>query len=81
MKVYRTLKDLNFDKIVSEAQAQTSTGSSMLNSFKAAIMRQPVSHALVNSFLSESTNYRYDNGVTEAATLEVRNTETIMTEL
>ncbi len=68
MKVYRTLKDLNFDKIIAEAQGQTSTGSSMLGSFKAAVMRQPVTHALVNSFLNESKNYRYDNGVTEAAT-------------
>lgn len=68
MKAYRTLRDLNFDKIISEAQAQTSTGSSMLNTFKSAVMRQPVTHALVNSFLAESKNYRYDNGVTEAAT-------------
>jgi molybdopterin-guanine dinucleotide biosynthesis protein len=68
MKVYRTLKDLNFDKIIAEAKGQTSTGSSMLSSFKAAVMRQPVTHALVNSFLNESKNYRYDNGVIEAAT-------------
>lgn len=68
MKVYRTLKDLNFDKIIAEAQGQTSTGSSMLSSFKAAVMKQPVTHALVNSFLTESKNYRYDNGVTAAAT-------------
>lgn len=68
MQVYRTLKDLNFSKIISEAQAQTSTGSSMLGTFKAAVMHQPVTHALVNSFLNESKNYRYDNGVLAAAT-------------
>ena len=68
MKVYRTLKDLNFAKIISEAQAQTQTGSSMLNSFKAAAMSQPVTHSMVNKFMVESKNYRYDNGVTSAAT-------------
>ena len=68
MKVYRTLKDLNFDGIINEAQAQTATGSSMLATFKAAIMRQPVTHALVNSFMNESKNYRYDNGILAAAT-------------
>ena len=67
MKSSRTLRELNFDKIVSEAQAQTSTGSGMLNTFKATIMRQPVTHALVNQFLNESKNYRYDNGVNAAA--------------
>lgn len=68
MKVYRTLKDLNFGKIIAEAQAQTQTGASMLNSFKAAAMSQPVTHRMVNSFMTESKNYRYDNGVTAAAT-------------
>ncbi len=68
MKVYRTLKDLNFGKIIAEAQAQTQTGASMLNSFKAAAMSQPVTHRMVNSFMTESKNYKYDNGVTAAAT-------------
>ena len=68
MKVYRTLKDLNFSKIIAEAKAQTQTGSSMLNVFKAAAMSQPVTHAMVNNFMVESKNYKYDNGVTEAAT-------------
>ncbi len=68
MKVYRTLKDLNFSKIIAEAQAQTQTGASMLNSFKAAAMSRPVTHAMVNSFMAESKNYKYDNGVTAAAT-------------
>ena len=68
MKVYRTLKDLNFSKIIAEAQAQTQTGASMLNTFKAAAMSQPVTHRMVNNFMTESKNYRYDNGVTAAAT-------------
>lgn len=68
MKVYRTLKDLNFSKIIAEAQAQTQTGASMLGSFKAAAMTQPVTHKMVNNFMTESKNYRYDNGVLEAAT-------------
>lgn len=65
----KILVEMEFASIISEAMANTQTGAEIVNKYKAHVMANPVSCALVNGFIREASQCRYDNGVNE--TLEV----------
>lgn len=62
----KILAEMDFASIISEAQANTQTGAEMLNKYKAHVMANESSCALVNNFVREATQCRYDNGVNDA---------------
>lgn len=64
----KILAEMEFASIISEAYANTQTGAEMLNKYKAHVMANESSCALVNSFVREASQCRYDNGVNEALT-------------
>lgn len=61
--ISKILVEMDFASIISEAQAQTQTGAELLNKYKAHVMSNESSCALVNGFIKEATQCRYDNGV------------------
>ena len=65
----KILAEMEFASIISEAYANTQTGAEMLNKYKAHVMANESSCALVNSFVREASQCRYDNGVNEALTI------------
>ena len=64
--ISKILVEMDFASIISEAYAQTQTGAELLNKYKAHVMSNSASCALVNGFVREAQNCRYDNGVNEA---------------
>lgn len=61
--VKKLLADLEFNSIIGESMAQTATGANLLDKYKSCLMANEVSCALVNEFIREASNHRYDNGV------------------
>lgn len=61
--ISKILVNLDFASIVSEAYAQTQTGAEILNKYKAHVMSNESSCTLVNNFIKEASQCRYDNGV------------------
>lgn len=59
----KILTELEFGSIISEAQAQTATGSTLLNRYKSHCMSNESTCALVNNFIKEASKLTYDNGV------------------
>lgn len=59
----KILAELEFASILSEAQAQTATGESLLNRYKSHCMSNESTCALVNNFIKEASQHRYDQGV------------------
>lgn len=59
----KILAEMDFGTIIGEAQAQTSTGSELLNKYKSHLMANESTCGLVNGFIREANNCRYDNGV------------------
>lgn len=59
----KLLADLEFSQIISEATAQTSTGSTLLNKYKSFLMANETSYRLVNNFINEASQCRYDNDI------------------
>ena len=59
----KILTELEFASIISEAQAQTATGSTLLNRYKSHCMSNESTCALVNNFIKEASKLTYDNGV------------------
>lgn len=64
----KILAEMDFASIVSQSYAQTQTGAELLNKYKAHVMSNETSCALVNGFVREASMHRYDNGVNEALT-------------
>ena len=64
--ISKILVEMDFASIISEAYAQTQTGAELLNKYKAYVMSNSSSCALVNGFVHEAQNCRYDNGINEA---------------
>lgn len=62
------LAELEFGDIIGGGAAQTAPGREMLGRYKAAVLAQPDSYAMVAGFLSEARHYAYDKGIMEAAT-------------
>lgn len=63
--ISKILVNLDFASIISEAYAQTQTGAEIINKYKAHVMSNESSCALVNNFIKEASMHRYDNGVNE----------------
>ena len=62
----KTLAEMEFASIISEATAQTQTGAELINRYKSYVMSHDITHSLVNNFVREASNCHYDNGVVEA---------------
>ena len=61
----KLLVDLDFNSIIGESVAQTETGSNLLTKYKSYLMSNESSYTLVNGFINEASNCRYDNGVND----------------
>jgi hypothetical protein len=59
----KILADLEFDRVIGESMAQTATGSNLLNKYKTWLMANESTCSLVNNFIKEASQCRYDNGV------------------
>ena len=59
----KILAGLEFASILNESTGQTQNGNEMLNKYKSFLMANSASCSLVNQFVREAANYRYDNGV------------------
>lgn len=62
----KILAEMEFASIISEASAQTQTGAELLSKYKAYVMANESTCALVNGFVREAQAHTYDNGVNEA---------------
>lgn len=65
----KTLAEMEFASIISEATAQTQTGAELINRYKSYVMSHDITHSLVNNFVREASNCQYDNGVVEALSI------------
>ena len=61
----KILAELDFNVILNESAASTQTGFELLNRYKSFCMANEVSCGLVNNFIKEASNCRYDNGVND----------------
>lgn len=59
----KILAELEFSSIINEASASTQTGCEILNKYRAHLMANEASCALVNNFIKEAQMCRYDNGI------------------
>ena len=59
----KILTEIDFSKILLEGQATTQTGQDLLTKYRAILMANEASCALVNNFIREANSCRYDNGV------------------
>ena len=59
----KILAELEFNMILNEAMAQTQTGAELINKYKSFLMANESTCGLVNNFIKEAQNCRYDNGV------------------
>ena len=59
----KILAGLEFASILNESAGQTQSGNNMLNKYKSFLMANNATCALVNSFVKEAADYRFDNGV------------------
>lgn len=59
----KILAEMDFGAIIGESNAQTSTGSDLLNKYKSHLMSNESTCGLVNNFIREANTCRYDNGV------------------
>ena len=68
MTPYKVLVELGFHNIISEATAQTQTGAEVITKYQSFLMTNEESCGVVNKFIREAAQHRYDNGVNEALT-------------
>ena len=66
MTPYKVLVELGFHNIISEATAQTQTGAEVITKYQSLLMTNEESCGVVNKFIREAAQHRYDNGVNEA---------------
>jgi hypothetical protein len=67
--ISKVLVNLDFASLISEAYAQTQTGAEIINKYKAHVMANESSCAIVNNFVREASQCRYDNGVNESLSI------------
>ena len=60
-QVYKPLAELEFAKVLSEANSQTQMGASILNKYRQFLSVNEASCTLVNHFLKEAAEAQYDN--------------------
>lgn len=61
----KILAEMEFASIISGACAQTQTGAELLSKYKAHVMANESTCALVNGFVREAQSHTYDNGVAD----------------
>lgn len=66
MTHYKVLVEMDFGHIISEASAQTQTGAELLSKYQSYLLANPESCGVVNQFVREAAQHRYDNGINEA---------------
>lgn len=57
------LVDLQFQELLSEATAQTTSGQEVLSKYQSYLLNNPVNCSVVNSFVKESAGLAFDAGV------------------
>lgn len=62
-KVFKPLAEMDFASMLREAYADTQTGSALLNKYRQYLLTNESSCMIVNKFLTEASNYRYDGGI------------------
>lgn len=62
----KVIAEMGFGSIIGESSSQTLTGSELLNKYKSHLMANESTCTLVNNFIKEASNHRYDNGVNAA---------------
>lgn len=62
----KILAELEFGSILNESKAQTATGAELLRKYQSILIANESTHLLVNNFVKEAYQHRYDNGVNEA---------------
>ena len=63
MKPAKILTELNFAEMLAEANAQTQTGSELIDRYRTKMMQVECTCAIVNQFVREASQHRYDNAV------------------
>lgn len=66
MTPYKVLTDLGFGDIIHESTAQTQVGGEVITKYKSYLMTNAESCKVVNQFVREASQHRYDCGVNEA---------------
>ena len=61
----KLLAELDFNSMLGESMSQTETGMNLLNRYKSHLMANEATYRLINNFINEASNYRYDNGVND----------------
>lgn len=61
--VFKPLAELDFASMLTEAYADTQTGSTLLNKYRQYLLTNESSCNVVNNFLNEARNYMYDSGI------------------
>jgi hypothetical protein len=62
-KVFMPLANMDFANVVNEAKATTVTGEQLLNKYRKVLLANESTCGLVNNFVKEAQNYRYDAGI------------------
>lgn len=62
----KILAELDFSAILNESKAQTATGAEILRKYQSYLITNESTHNLVNAFIKEASNHRYDNGINSA---------------
>ncbi len=57
------IKDLSFADKLNMTEAITESGKEFLKSYRGYLYTNPASYSLVNGFIQEASNHKYDNGV------------------
>ena len=67
-KSFKPLMDIDFGKIVSEGavNAKTTTGKELFEKYSGYMMNNSANCSVVNNFIKEANNYRYDSAIVEA---------------
>lgn len=61
--IFQPLAELNFGTILSEAVCDTQSGQDLVNKYRRHLLNNEVSCGLVNNFVSEAQNYRFDQAI------------------
>lgn len=61
--VFKPLAELDFASVLTEAYADTQTGSALLNNYRKYLLTNESSCSLINNFLKEAQNCMYDGGI------------------
>lgn len=62
-KVFLPLANMDFANVLNEAKSSTATGEELLNKYRRVLLANESTCRLVNDFVREAQNVRYDDGV------------------